>query len=410
MRPSLLKIVTLLALSATCASADLVLTADSAARLARERNPELLAAWALVAEAESRARGSGRLRNPEVDLEVAGGQDSEGRAFAGLTQRFPLTARLRLERNLSALDLERARLEVRQKELQLAMAAREAFYELAGIREALSLAGRQIEAAKEIAESLTSSATEGFTSSLDAGQAALAGEGFAATQEALRAEEALAAGRLATLLGRSADTTFSIKDSLALPRTLPANRSIGFRPDLKLAEVAVQSGAADVSLAEAARWEDVGIGLFVEGERFRDEPDGIEPEALVGVRLSIPLPLWQNGSGKVAEKQAAVERQKQLLESLRLSALNQALAAHRAMSAQYRAASLADTMVLPAARKQVAETESAYQRGELDMQTLFVARERLAAFEASALEARKKFHLAHSEWLTAVGELEASQP
>jgi len=410
MQHYLLRIGTLLTLSGACASAELVLTADSAVRLARERNPELRAARTLVAEAEGRARSAGRLTNPELEAEVAGGQDFEGRVSVGLTQRFPLSARLRLERNLSALDIERARLEVRQKEMQLNMAVRQAFYELASFREAVSLAGRQVEAAKKIAESLKGSATEGFTSSLDAGQAALAGEGFAAAQETLRAEEALAAGRLATLLGRKADTTFLIKDSLALPKTLPANRSIGFRPDLKLAEMAVQAGAADVSLVQASRWEDVGVGVFVEGERFRDEPEGIEPQALVGVRFSVPLPLWKNGSGAVAEKQAAAERQKQLLESLRLTALNQALAAHRAMAAQYRAASLADTRVLPSARKQVSDSEAAYQRGELDLPSLFLARERLANFETAALEARRKFHLALSEWLTAVGEPAATQP
>lgn len=410
MRYKLLTIGTLLVVSATQASAGLALTAGSAVRLACEQNPELLAARALVAEAEGRARGTGRLRNPEVELEVAAGQDSEGRASAGLTQRFPLTARLRLERNLSALDIERARLEVRQKEMQLAWATQRAFYELASIREAVSLAGRQVEAAKRITESLEGSANEGLTSGLDAGQATLAGDGFAAAQESLRAEEAVAAGRLATLLGRKADTTFLLADALALPKTLPVNRAIGFRPDLKLAELAVKAGAADVSLAQATRWEDVGVGVFVEGERFRDEPEGIEPEALVGVRLSIPLPLWQNDSGKVAEKQAAAERQKQILESLRLTALNQAMVAHRAMAAQYRAASLANHQVLPAARKQVTDAEAAYQRGELDRPTLFLARERLAAVETSALEARKKFYFALSEWLTAVGEPATTQP
>jgi len=400
----------LFALSATCASAEFALTADSAARLAREKNPELQAARSLVAEAEGRARSTGRLTNPELEIEVAGGQDFEGRVSVGLTQRFPLTARLRLERNLSALDIERARLEVRQKELQLTWAARAAFYELAATREAMALAARQAAVAKGLAGSLRNSASTGLASNLDAGQAALTGEGFEVAREAIRADEALAAGRLANLLGLRADTKFILKESLALPKTLPANRSIGFRPDLRLAEMAVEAGEADVSLAQATRWEDVGVGVFVEGERFRDEPEGIEPEALVGVRLSLPLPLWQNGAGKVAEKQAVQERQRKHLEALRLSALNQALATHRAMAAHYRAATLAESRVLPAARQQVADIEAVYQRGEIDTLTLFRGRERLAEFETSALEARKKFHLARSEWLAAVGEPATTQP
>lgn len=380
------------------------MTADAAARLALENNPELLAARSLVAEAEARARSAGRLTNPEVDLEIAGGQAFEGRVSAAVTQRFPLTARLRIERSLSLLDIERARLEVRQKALQLARAAREAFYELVSAREAISLAERQAATANKIAETLRSSAAQGFTSGLEAGERALAAKESAASREELRAAEALAAGRLATLLGKSASRSFSTGGALILPESLPANRSIGFRPDLQLAEMAVEAGEAEVSLARASRWEDIGVGVFVEGDRFRDEPEGIEPEGLLGIRFTLPLPLWNNGSGTVAEKQAATDRQRQLLEALRLAAVNQVLSAHRAMAARYRAASLAETRVLPAARRQLDETEAAYQRGERDIQAVSLARERLAALETSALESRKQFYLSLSDWLAAVGE------
>lgn len=406
MRVHLLAIAHFLLLSSACA--EVVLTADSSARLARERNPELQAARALVAEAEGRARRAGRLANPEVDLEAAGGQDFEGKVSIGLTQRFPLTAQLRLQKNLSALQIEQARLEVCQKEAQLSLAARQAFYELASIRESIALAGRQADAAKKWADSVGRSASEGMASPLDVGQAQLAGDRFLADQEALRAGEAVAVGRLASLLGQGADAIFAISESLALPKMPPAHRSIGFRPDVKLAELGVRAGAAEVSLARASRWEDIGVGVFVEGERFRDAPEGLEPEALVGVRLNIPLPLWSPGT--IAEKQAAEERQKQLLESVRLTANNQAHAAHRAMSARYRAARLAEERSLPAARQHVAEAEAAYGRGEIDQQTLSLAREQLANSEAAAIEARKNFHLARCEWLAAVGEPNSSKP
>jgi len=392
-------------LSLTVASAELVLTAESAARMALQKNPDLSAARMIVAEAEARARSSGRLSNPELGLEVAGGQDFEGRVEIGITQRFPLTARLRLERNLSAIDIERARLELQERGRQLEVATRAAYYELAAVRESIALAGRQASVAKELALSLKSGAREGLSSSLDAGQAALSGEELAVAREAYLVDEAVALGRLALLLGLPASNTLTLKETLTLPGSLPANQSIGFRPDLRLAEMAVESGAVDVSLAKASRWDDVGVGLFAEGERTEDAPEGIDSEALFGVRFNIPLPIWQNGSGKVAEKQAIHERQQKQLQALRLSALNEALVAYRGMVANHRLAIQIESSLLPLARQQVTDTDATYQRGEADMQTLSRARERLAQVEVSALEARKKFFLSRSEWLAAVGDV-----
>jgi hypothetical protein len=54
------------------------LTADSAVALGIKGNKELAAARFLLQEAEGRARGSGRLPNPELEAEVAAGQDFEG--------------------------------------------------------------------------------------------------------------------------------------------------------------------------------------------------------------------------------------------------------------------------------------------------------------------------------------------
>ena len=130
------------------------LTAGSAVALAIKGNKELAVARFLVREAEGRARGSGILSNPELETEVAAGQDFEGRVSAGIMQRFPLTGRLRIERQLSHLDVQMAGLEVREKEWQLTVAVRKAFYEFAAAREALEISNRQAEWAKAFTNSI----------------------------------------------------------------------------------------------------------------------------------------------------------------------------------------------------------------------------------------------------------------
>lgn len=170
-----------------------------------------------------------------------------------------------------------------------------------------------------------------------------------------------------------------------------------------MAELALEAGDADVQAAKAARWQDVGVGIFAEGERNRDEPEGIAPEGLLGMRATVPLPVWQNGRARVDEKQAGRTRKERQLAALRLAAQNDAAAAFRAMKIRYEAARQSASEILPAARKNLAEYEAARQRGETDLAQVFRVRERLANVERADIEARKAFFLARIQWLNATG-------
>lgn len=383
---------------------EIPLTAGSAVALAIKGNKELAAARFLVQEAEGRTRGAGLLPNPELDAEVAAGQDFEGRVAAGIMQRFPLTGRLRLERKLSDLDVQMAGLEVRDKEWQLTLAVRKAFYDLAAAREALAISSRQAELAEAFTKTVAEGVDAGFRSKLDLQEAKLAASNLRAKTESLRGLEMESSARLSEWLGLPADADLILNQKLSLPKSVPASRLAGTRADLALAEMAVRLGETHVSLSKATSWDDVGVGVFVEGERFRDNPTGIEPEALAGLKFSIPLPLWQSGSSKVAQMEATRKRMSAKLESLRFAVQNQILLTHRVMSLRFRSASEFGTKVLPTATEHVQECEAAYVHGEVDLQAVFRARDRLAEVELSDLEARKAYFLAYSEWLGALGE------
>jgi outer membrane protein TolC len=372
--------------------------------MAIKGNKELSAARFLVQEAEGRAHGAGKLPNPELETEVAGGQDLEGRVIAGIMQKFPLTGRLRLERQLSDLDMRMAKLEVREKEWLLTLAVRKAFYELAAAREAVAISNRQAEWADAFTKSVAEGVDTGFRSKLDLQEAMLSASNLHAKADSLRVLEMESSARLNEWLGLPADAVVILSQNLSLPKSVPSPKPVGTRADLELAEMAVQTGETNISLSKATRWDDVGVGLFVEGERFRDDPTGIEPEALAGVKLTIPLPLWQNGSGRVAEKEAARQRLSARLDSLRFAVQNQVLTTYRVMSLRFRSASRLGEKVLSTANEHIRECEAAYGRGEVDLQAVFRARDRLAEVELSDLEARKAYFLAYSEWLGALGE------
>lgn len=380
------------------------ITAESAVAFALKGNKELSTARFVVQEAEGIARGAGRLPNPELETEIAGGRDSEGRVTAGIMQRFPLTSRLRWEREISDLNVRMAGLEVREKEWQLAVAVRKAFYELVAAREAFAISKRQAELAEAFSNSLNDGVNAGFSSALDLQEAKLAAAKLRAKAESLRAIEMESSARLSEWLGFPSNTDFILTEQLVLPSALPAVRSAASRVDLERAELALRSGEANISLSKATSWDDVGVGLFVEGERFRDDPTGIEPEALAGLKLSIPLPIWQNGSGQIAAKEAAHKQLRARLDSLRFAMKNQILFAHRLMSLRFDSATRFGNEILSAANAHIRESEAALARGEVDLQSVFRARDRLAEIELSDLEARKAYFIAQSEWLGALGE------
>lgn len=378
-------------------------TSDSAARYALEKNLTLKAARLTLAAAEARARGAGRLSNPEFDATVAGGAEWEGRVELGLMQRFPLTARLRLEKEISALEIEAARSEIAAQELTITSRVREAFVSLARSREALNLRKRQVELNTAFADSLSRRVSEGFASTLDAGEGALDAKQLQASLKALEAEEAATSSELATLLALPSARAIAIQTPMTLPKNPPGAKPAQERPDIRLARIAIEAAEKDIGLARAMRWEDIGVGIFVEGERTRDEPESIDTEGLIGMKLSVPLPVWNNGAAAVEERRIIAQRRMEMLEALKLTAAHEVTSTAQQMHARFAAARQLQDDVLPAARKLLADTQASYERGETEIQRLFRLRERLTNLETASLEAVAEYHLARTRWETALG-------
>src|SRR5437870_1153509 len=101
------------------------LTVDGAADYALKHNPALAAARLRIDEARGRLLQSGRLSNPELEVEYSHmTRGQEGALGISLIQRFPLTARLRFEKDVSRAELAAAEAEVRDGERKLAADAR----------------------------------------------------------------------------------------------------------------------------------------------------------------------------------------------------------------------------------------------------------------------------------------------
>ena len=377
------------------------LTSESATRLALEKNPELAAARELIAEAEARASGLGRLPNPELETEVALGRQGRGRIEVGLSQTFPRASRLRLERRVADESMLLARREVALAELAIIARTRLAVLELAGTQAELALAEKQAVLARDLARTQAAQVRSGQLSALDSAEAELMARETELAVALPRAAQAAAAIQLATVLGREADAELTVAVDLALPPDEAAVPPPGLCADVALAEAQLTAADAEIALARSQGREDYKLGVFAEGDQDRDDSGGRDQQAMLGVRFSIPLPVRNVAAPLIAEKQAARRRLALEREARVREAVNEVAASATEVRARHVAARALAAELLPAARAHLAATEAAYARGEIDSTPVFRARERLAEIERSDLAARLAYHRAAVRRLSA---------
>lgn len=370
------------------------LTSETAVRLALENHPQLAAARTLIAEAEARAGGLGRLPNPELETELALGRRERARIEIGLSQTFPRASRLRGEHRVAQESIRLARYEVALAELTAAARVRLAVVELAAAQAGLELAGHQAALARQFAHAQSSQAKSGQLSSLEAAQAGLVAREAELTVAGAHGARAAAAIALSTALGCEADSALAVNHSLALPSEEAAVPAPGPCGDGAINEARLGVADAEITLARLQGRGDFRVGVFAEGEQERSATGEREDETMLGVRFSIPLPLRNVSAPQVSEKQAARRRVAWEREALQLRIRNDLAANEAEIRTRYAAALAIAAELLPAARAHLAATEASFARGEAELSQVFRARERLAEIERSDLAARHAYHMA----------------
>ncbi len=125
-----------------------------------------------VEEARGRQLGAGRLSNPTVGVDTRNETYlSPGEVMMSLDQSFPITRRLRLEKQLTAQLVTAAELEVRDAERRLISEAQTLAVQILAIEQQRGLRQQQTELAKKLSEFVTGRAKAGELSALDAAQA-----------------------------------------------------------------------------------------------------------------------------------------------------------------------------------------------------------------------------------------------
>jgi cobalt-zinc-cadmium efflux system outer membrane protein len=387
------------------AESTVVVTLGSIGDRIRTQNPDLAAARLRIHEAMGRMNQSGRLSNPELDTSFeSNSRFREGKLEIGISQRFPVTGRLQLEKDVSLTDLKASEAEIREVERQIIGKARVAVVQVIATRQRRELLREQVGVSSKFADFLSEVAAKGEGSALDAGQAKLEAASLSMEIRQLDASETALVGELKPLLGMRPGESLSVSGSLPSP-SLPSEAADPTRrPDFHAAKLNAQAAAQGVALEQARRYDDVEGGLFAAAERTEDAPEGYDNEAIISLRFKVALPFWNKNEGAIQEAEAKKERIEMEADALGRGIQLEAEAAHADMAQWSSLIGEINDTLLPLADEQSKLAEEAYRNGQGEIQSVLRSREKRLQLSAAKLDALREFHLARVRHETVLGK------
>ncbi len=401
-----------------------------AVSLALEKNAELAALREELKGSRRAAELTGSLPNPVLELEGTSGaltKSPDEKSFGiTLSQEIPLTPIGGRRRAFATAEADIAQARVQEAERQLAEQVRQAWLEA-------GLSGQRLELIRNqylIAEELKGVAKIRFQAG-DLPELEVQLAELDRRRNELRQMEAKAAlessrQRLAALLG--------MKDARLLPMVgelpkLPANSTadenllsaaLHYRPDYRTYRLEEQREAAGLALAQSEAVPSLTVALSYKNERSSQNSYDLIGGTLVpgkertsdhilGLKLSIPLPLFSRNQVELAKAAARTSSAKNRLEGARHSISAEV----RSLVAQYRQALAIleqhRTVLGPIARENLLIHQEAFRLGEVGIQTVLDEKRRFAEQQETELSAAKTAHEAYSRLLSAVGGSLATQ-
>ena len=392
---------------ALCAgAAEIRFSQESAPGYAVKHSPSLAAARLRIDEARARLKQSGRFANPEIEVELSRNVNApEGAVGVALSQQFPLTARLRLEKAVSRAQLSAAEAEVRDAERKLRAETGTAMVKLLALGGQRALREKQLTNSRELSDFMRQRMSVGEASAVDASSVELETQMLRFDLLQLAAERTTLLGELRALAGVRVGDTIAIEGELPAPTSLPGRASnLAQRPDFNAAQHNAEAAKQGARLARAQRWEDIRIGLSVSRERSEDAPDGFQNDTFAGLRFSLPLPVWDTQAGRIEEADLAAKRAALETDALGFQIRTETTTARDTMTAFTKIVTELDSALLPKAAQIEKQLRDAYAGGLTPLTEVLRARDRRLALERQRLDALRDYHLARVRHLSATGQ------
>ena len=380
------------------------LTMGNIAKRVSANNPQLRAARLRIQEAQGRVVQSGRLSNPELELDLNKNvNSSEGGLEIAFAQRFPITNRLKLEKRISSQQLSIAKEEIKVAERSLTTQAQILAVDIIHHRERAEFLKQQSNVLNEFASFIEESAKQGELSSLDANQAKVEAITLTAELTRVHTEETILLNKLKGYIGLNPTRPLNLSGSLPKAALPKSNLALNNRPEYRAKLLEIEQSKQTIALEKANRYEDIEGRIFTSVDREEDAPEGIETEGTVGVGISIPLQFYNKNEGNIQTARASATRVTKEKSALALQ-IQQEVATERAeMKSWYAQIQNLSGSLLPLANKNAEELEKAYRNGQAPFTSVLKARSQQLALETQNLDNLEAFHKARVRYFSAIG-------
>jgi cobalt-zinc-cadmium efflux system outer membrane protein len=273
-------------------------------------NPELSFYTAEIAASKGERRTAGILANPEVATQIGrkqvrgGGMSDEGVAWSvSVQQSFEWPGRIPLRKAIANQQIRLAELGYAQFRAALAAKARTIAYSLFAAQQKAAVASEVADRFQALREVLVQRDPAGLTPVLETRiiESTEVTLHRKATEELLEMQAALL--ELNQLRGQPWDSSLRVMEPNLMFTSPPepdaliaAARTHNFELQMRKAELEQQG--FKVSLARHERYPAVSVGPYFSQERAGDT------ENIVGVGVSLPLPLWNRNTGRIETSRA----------------------------------------------------------------------------------------------------------
>ena len=334
------------------------------------KNPELVAArkqWEAATTRITQARSlddptlSVQLWNIPQTFNVTQAQNT----IFGLSQSFPFPGKLALKGDVASRSAEMTEQAVHAKERELVARLKQTYYDLFLTHKAIQIHQEHVVLLGQFVESTTAKFRTGRGSQADVLKAQVELSLLFQQLPVLEQRRETAEAMLNTLLDRDPTSSLDIPQEpsqIPLDKTIEDLRRLALtdRPELKVAELAIQRNEQSLTLAQRQYYPDFNVAF----QRFQNfqANDGFGAY----VAMSIPFAFWAKPKydASVQEAAAAVSTaraQHHTLENLTRFQVKDLLARLRAID---QAATLYRTTILPQAEQSLEAARVGYRTGK----------------------------------------------
>jgi cobalt-zinc-cadmium efflux system outer membrane protein len=344
---------------------------------------------------------AGLLPNPTLDLEAGTGaltgSSNENSLALGLSQEFLLAGKRDKRLTVAERELDVYRWQLADRERLLREEVKTAFYDTVLAKERLALTDRSIAINRQLLDVTKERLAAGDIPELEMNLVKVE----LARSEGARVEVAKAMlqsqSRLWTLMGLPAGSRPAIEGKLE--SGAPVAKSLAElkqqaqtnRPDIKALEAEKHRGDADVILAEAERTPNLTAGLALRRDTTSMEIGGIEGKDTaytIGVRLSMPIPVFDRNRAGIQEARARKSSSETRLAAAVGKVEREVETAYASSQNAASVLALYKADIIPQLEENLKLTQEAYRLGEVGI--------------LSVIQEQKKFFEVNDGYLTAL--------